>query len=85
MTLESNQKAVLKQALTNQGFEGEDIDLEIERLNNYGDLETVSARHHKVLIKKEAANLKNIEAESQKQLQQRGPKAWIKTKLTGIF
>jgi hypothetical protein len=71
LTEESNQKAVLKQALTDQGFEGEDIDLEIERLNNYGDLETVAGRHHKVLIKKEAANLKNIEEKAKVELQQK--------------
>ena len=67
---ESNQVAVIRQALADQGFEGEDIDTEVERLKNYGDLETVATRHHKVLVKKEAAKLQQLEQEKQAQLQQ---------------
>ena len=69
LTSEANQKLVLRQALTDQGFEGEDINLEIERLNNYGDLETVAERHHRVLVKKETEKLKTMEAEAQQALQ----------------
>lgn len=68
---ESNQVRVIKQALTDQGFEPEDIDTEVERLKNYGDLETVATKHHKVLIKKEAAKLQQLEEKSQRELQQR--------------
>ena len=67
---ESNQIAVLKQALADQGFDPEDIETEVERLKNYGDLETVAARHHKVLVKKEAAKLQQLEQEKERQLQQ---------------
>ena len=67
---ESNQVAVIKQALTDQGFEPEDVTTEIERLKNYGDLETVAAKHHKVLIKKEASKLQQLEQDKQAQLQQ---------------
>ena len=59
---ESNQVAVIKQALTDQGFDPEDITTEVERLKNYGDLETVAAKHHKVLIKKEAIKASTIRA-----------------------
>ena len=52
LSKENNQKSVMKQALADQGFEQEDIGKEIERLQNYGDLESVSTRHHKVLVKK---------------------------------
>ena len=69
LTKENNQKQVMKQALTDQGFETEDIDKEIERLQNYGDLESVSTRHHKVLVKKEAKKLQQLEAQSQQELQ----------------
>jgi hypothetical protein len=62
---ERNQVSVLKQALNDQGFEAEDIETEIERLKNYGDLETVAAKHHKVLVKKEAAKLQQLEQQSQ--------------------
>lgn len=68
---ETNQVRVIKQALTDQGFEPEDIDTEVERLKNYGDLETVATKHHKVLVKKEAAKLQEMEQQSQQELQQR--------------
>ena len=60
----------LKQALTDQGFDPEDVTTEIERLKNYGDLETVAAKHHKVLIKKEAAKLQQLEQQRSSELQQ---------------
>jgi len=68
---ESNQKAIISQALTDQGFDPEDIETEVERLQNYGDLETVAAKHHKVLVKKEAVKLKQLEENSQRELQQK--------------
>lgn len=67
---ESNQVAVLKRALTDQGYEGEDLDAKIEKIKNYGDLEEEAQRAHKVLIKKEAANLQRLEQESQAKIQQ---------------
>lgn len=68
---ERNQVSVLKQALNDQGFEPEDIDTEIERLKNYGDLETVATKHHKVLVKKEAAKLQQMEVQAERELQQK--------------
>ena len=68
---ETNQVKVLKQALADQGFDSEDISSEIERLKNYGDLETVAQKHHKVLVKKEAAKLQQLEQDSERQLQQK--------------
>ena len=67
---EGNQVAVIKQALTDQGFDPEDIETEVERLKNYGDLESVATRHHKVLVKKEAAKLQQLEQQREKQLQE---------------
>jgi hypothetical protein len=67
---ESNQVAVVKQALLDQGFEPEDITTEIERFKNYGDLESVATKHHKVLVKKEAAKLQQLEQQKEQQLQQ---------------
>ena len=69
LSKETNQKQVMKQALKEQGFEAEDIDKEVERLKSYGDLESVSTRHHKVLVKKEAKKLQQLEAQSQQELQ----------------
>jgi len=54
LSQENNQVAVIKQALADQGFEPDDISTEVERLKNYGDLESVATKHHKVLVKKEA-------------------------------
>jgi hypothetical protein len=68
---EDNQVKVMKQALTNQGFDPEDVETEIERLKNYGDLENVAAKHHKVLVKKEAAKLQQMEATAEQELQQK--------------
>lgn len=68
---EDNQVRVMKQALTNQGFDPEDIETEVERLKNYGDLESVAVKHHKVLVKKEASKLQELEAKSEAELQQK--------------
>jgi len=68
---EGNQTRIIKQALADQGFEPEDIETEVERLKNYGDLETVATRHHKVLVKKEAAKLQQMEAKAEQELQQK--------------
>ena len=68
---ETNQVRIMKQALTNQGFDPEDIETEVERLKNYGDLESVATKHHKVLVKKEAAKLQELEAKSAAELQQK--------------
>jgi len=70
LTQENNQIAVIKQALTDQGFEPEDVTTEVERLKNYGDLESVATKHHKVLIKKEGQKLQQMEQEREAQLQQ---------------
>lgn len=68
---EDNQIKIMKQALTDQGFDPEDVETEVERLQNYGDLENVATKHHKVLVKKEAAKLQQMEASSQQELQQK--------------
>ena len=68
---EDNQVRVIKQALTDQGFDTEDVTTEIDRLRNYGDLETVASKHHKVLVKKEAAKLQQMEQQAEQQLQQK--------------
>lgn len=68
---EDNQTKVIRQALTDQGFDPEDVDTEVERLKNYGDLESVAAKHHKVLVKKEAAKLNQLEQKSEAELQQK--------------
>jgi len=68
---ETNQVRVIKQALSDQGFDPEDIETEVERLRNYGDLETVATKHHKVLVKKEATKLQEIEQKAEVELQQK--------------
>ena len=71
MSKEQNQETVVRQALTDQGMETEDVNTEIERLRNYGDLETVAAKHHKVLVKKEAIKLQQIEQKAEEDLKQK--------------
>jgi hypothetical protein len=67
---EANQVAVIRQALADQEFDAEDIETEIEKLRNYGDLESTATRHHKVLVKKEATKLQKLEQEKETQLKQ---------------
>ena len=71
LSSEDNQVKIMKQALSDQGFDPEDIETEVERLKNYGDLENVAAKHHKVLVKKEASKLNQMEANAQQELQQK--------------
>ena len=70
LSSEANQVAVIRQALADQEFDAEDIETEIEKLRNYGDLESTATRHHKVLVKKEAAKLQKLEQEKETQLKQ---------------
>jgi len=71
MTKEDNQEAVVRKILSDQGFEPDDIDTEVERLKNYGDLESVSTKYHKVLTKKEAASLEEMEKQAEEQQRQK--------------
>ena len=71
LSQEDNQVRVIKQALADQGFEPEDVETEVERLKNYGDLETVATKHHKVLVKKEAQKLAQMEEKAERDLQQK--------------
>jgi hypothetical protein len=71
LSSEDNQVRIMKQALTDQGFDQEDVETEVERLKNYGDLESVATKHHKVLVKKEASKLQQMEANAQQELQQK--------------
>jgi len=71
LSIEENQTRVLRQALSDQGFDPEDVETEVERLRNYGDLESVAGKHHKVLVKKEAAKLHQLEQKSEAELQQK--------------
>ena len=68
---ENNQIRIMRRALADQGFDPEDVDTEIERLQNYGDLESVATKHHKVLVKKEAAKLHQLEQKSEAELRQK--------------
>jgi hypothetical protein len=71
MSKEENQAGVVRQALRDQGFEDEDVESELERLKNYGDLENVAQKHHRVLVKKEASKLAQMEQENEMKLQQK--------------
>jgi hypothetical protein len=71
LSQENNQVSVIKQALADQGFEPDDINTEVERLKNYGDLESVATKHHKVLVKKEAQKLAQMEQKAEQELQQK--------------
>lgn len=65
LTNESNQEKVVRQALTDLGYEEDDVASEIERIKNYGDLEATSQKHHKVLVKKEQQQLQKLTEEKE--------------------
>ena len=65
---ESNQEKVVRKALQEQDLEPEDIDKEIARLKNYGDLEPVSKRFHKSIVKKEEASIAKLAEDKQAEL-----------------
>ena len=67
---EANQIAVIRQGLMDQGFDPEDIETEVERVKNYGDLESVATKFHKVLVKKEASKLQQLEQNRERELRQ---------------
>jgi hypothetical protein len=71
LSSEDNQVKVVRQALLDQGFEADDVESEIERFKNYGDLENVATKHHKVLVKKEASKLSQMESKAEQELQQK--------------
>jgi hypothetical protein len=71
LSSEDNQIKIVRQALLDQGFETEDVESEIERFKNYGDLENVATKHHKVLVKKEASKLSQMESKAEQELQQK--------------
>lgn len=66
---EKNQEEVVRTMLTEQGYESEDVESELEKLKNYGDLEDASKRYHKVLVKKQKASL-DVEMQRSQQEQQ---------------
>lgn len=66
---EANQIAIVRQMLTDQGLDPEDVTSEIEQIKSYGNLEEKSQKYHKVLVKKEAAKLAQIEQDSERKLQ----------------
>lgn len=67
LSSEDSQMAVVKKTLKELDYDDEDIKTEIERLKNYGDLEEVAKKHHKVLVKKEAQKLQEL-SERQEQV-----------------
>lgn len=67
---EANQEKVVRASMKNQGFDSEDIDTEVERLKEYGDLENVSKKYHKVLVRQESKKLEEQAYNAQQKLLQ---------------
>ena len=71
LTKEGNQEIVIRESLLNQDWASEEVEEEIERLRNIGDLEIVAKRHHKGLVKKQAQKLQELETKAEQELQQK--------------
>ncbi len=67
---EENQVLLIRQALKDQNWEAEDITAEIEKLKNYGDLESTATRFQKSLIKNQALKLDKLKKDSEAKVQQ---------------
>ena len=61
LTKESNQEAVVRQALRDQGYDDDGIQVKIDKLKQYGDLPEESQHAHKVLLKKDAQRLQDLQ------------------------
>ena len=86
LSQEENQIAVVRQTLKDLDYEEEDIKTEIDRLKNYGDLEEVSKKHHKVLVKKEAQKLQQkVEQQQQAREAQAAVKKQFATNVAGTL
>lgn len=71
MTDEENQVKVVRRMLSDQGFDPEDIESEVEKLKNYGDIETTSARYHKAIVKKDVQKLEQMTKQAEAQQAQK--------------
>ena len=65
LSKEENQVRVVERMLKDNGFEKEDIDSEVEKLRNYGDLSATSERYHKAIVKKDVEKLKQLEQDTE--------------------
>jgi hypothetical protein len=70
LTKEENQVVVVRAGLVTQGFEPADVEGQIQKLKDYGDLEDMSQKYQKILVKKEAEKLSQLEQESELKLRQ---------------
>lgn len=61
----SNQKKVMRIVYKAQGLEDGDIEAEITKLENYGDLEATAKRYHKAVSKREQDKLSRMEEEAE--------------------
>lgn len=61
LTDESNQRRVVETGLRKQGWEEADIKEEVKRLETNSDLESVSTKYHKALVKSEEAEMKSLD------------------------
>lgn len=69
LTQEANQVAIVREFLSGELDSG-DINAEIEKIKNYGDLEEKAKRYHKILAKKEVQKIQEMEdRKEQEQLQ----------------
>ena len=68
LSKEKNQEKVVRKSLANQGFDAEDIDSEVDRLKEYGDLEDTSKKFHKALVKFENKELQKAEQKAEEEL-----------------
>lgn len=69
LTNQDAQERVVREALKEQGFDPEDIEAEVTRLKQIGDLESTSGRYHKALMKAQGKKLQDLKAQAEQKQQ----------------
>ena len=83
---EGNQEAVIRKKLKDLEYEEDEIDKEISKLKDYGDIKEVAEKYHKVLVKQESKKLaEKVETAKQKQEADKQKKAQLTTTVTKVL
>lgn len=80
------QERVMREELKGQGWDKEDIDAEVEKIKEYGDLESASKRYHKSLVKRTEVQLNEEKTrKEQEQIQDAEREEEYKNNITAII
>jgi hypothetical protein len=83
---EGNQELVIRKKLKDLEYEDDEIQKEVSKLKEYGDLKEAAEKYHKVLVKQESKKLsEKVEAAKQKQESEKQRKAQLTSTVTKVL